>query len=141
MASAWGNSWGKAWGVSWGRVQEVIADVFPGSGYPVSAAYISTHGVSKKRKHPFETDIALQMQVAYDELLGKAKPQVKKQAAKIVRPYIENGVKPITLPPADVIDWQALEKDAQRVSALLELWQAEMQELEDEEILLLLMAA
>lgn len=124
-----------------GTVSSSVEDIYPGAGHPAGGSRISPHGLLKKRKKPFDTDLAEQMREAYNEILGIAKPQVKKQAAKIVRPFIESGVKPITIPPASIIDWQAMERDAARVSALLELWQSEMQALEDEEILLLLMAA
>lgn len=127
--------------VATGTVSGSVEGVYPGSGHPAGGSRISTHGLLKKRAKPFDTDLAEQMREAYDEILGIAKPQVKKQAAKIVRPFIEQGVKPITIPPARIIDWQAMERDAERVSALLELWQNEMQAMEDEEILLLLMAA
>lgn len=76
------------------------------------------------------------------EIYRASEPQqVKKQAAKIVRPHIVAGVKPATIPPASIIDWAELERDAAKVSALLALWQEQMESLEDEEMLLMLMAA
>ncbi len=81
------------------------------------------------------------MRELYEGITATAPQQVKKQAAKIVRPHIVAGVKPATIPPASIIDWATLERDAARVSALLALWQEQMESLEDEEMLLMLMAA
>lgn len=108
-----------------------------GSGYPIGAL-VSPTGI--KRKKPLESILAEQMRDAYNEILGIAEPQAKKQAAKIVRSHIEKGSKPTSLPPTSIIDWQAFAEDAKKVSLLLELWQREIeQDFEDEELLLMMM--
>lgn len=108
--------------------------VYPGAGYPIR--------VCKKKPHVRIDDIVERsMRELYEGITETAPQQVKKQAAKIVRPHIVVGVKPATIPPASIIDWATLERDAARVSALLALWQEQMESLEDEEMLLMLMAA
>ena len=135
MASAWGKSWASAWGNSWGLIQTVAEEILAGAGYP-----IRIHK-QKKRKR-IDDVIEKSMRELYEGVIEQAAPKVKKQAAKIVRPYIEKGVKPATVPPASIIDWKELERDAAKVSALLALWQEQMEQLrEEEDILLLLMAA
>ena len=53
------------------------------------------------------------------------------KAVEIVKPHVE----------ASSIDWKAIEKDAAKVSALLALWQEQMEDPEEEEMLLMMMAA
>ena len=90
--------------------------ILAGAGYPIR--------IHKQKKHKRIDDvIEKSMREMYEGVIELATPKVKKQAAKIVRPYIEKGVKPLTIPPAIIIDWAELERDAARVSALLELWQ------------------
>jgi hypothetical protein len=49
-------------------------------------------------------------------------------------------VKPFRVPKTDRIDWRAVEADLARVRELLALWQEQAESLEDEEILLMMMA-
>lgn len=134
MASAWGKAWASAWGNSWGAVQAAAEEILAGAGYPIR--------IHKQKPHVRIDDvIERSMRELYEGITATAPQQVKKQAAKIVRPHIVAGVKPATIPPASIIDWAALERDAARVSALLALWQEQMESLEDEEMLLMLMAA
>lgn len=115
------------------------ADVYPGSGYPSISAFVSPTGKRSKKRIEDRVDVAIRE--LYEGITATASPQVKKQAAKIVRPHIVAGVKPATIPPASIIDWAELERDTARVSALLALWQEQMESMEDEEMLLMLMAA
>ena len=78
------------------------------------------------------------MKALYEEITT---PKIKKKAAKIVRPFVEAGIKPTTIPVTSSIDWAKMERDSERVSALLKLWQEQADDLEDEEMLLMLMAA
>lgn len=134
VASAWGKSWASAWGNSWGVIQSAAEEILAGAGYPIR--------IHKKKPYIRIDDIVERsMRELYEGITETAPQQVKKQAAKIVRPHIVVGVKPATIPPASIIDWAALERDAARVSALLALWQEQMESLEDEEMLLMLMAA
>ena len=114
-------------------------DVWPGAGHPSISAYVLPTGQRSKKR--IEDSINVAMRELYEGITETAPQQVKKQAAKIVRPHIVAGVKPATIPPASIIDWATLERDAARVSALLALWQEQMESLEDEEMLLMLMAA
>ncbi|MBP7947993.1 MAG: hypothetical protein KA191_18320 [Verrucomicrobia bacterium] len=54
------------------------------------------------------------------------------RAVEVVRPFVAPGT--------DTIDWAAVEADLARVRELLQLWQEQADSLEDEEILLMLMA-
>lgn len=120
--------------ISVGEVIGVEGDVYSGAGYPIR--------IHKKKPYIRIDDIVERsMRELYEGITETAPQQVKKQAAKIVRPHIVVGVKPATIPPASIIDWATLERDAARVSALLALWQEQMESLEDEEMLLMLMAA
>ena len=82
------------------------------------------------------------MREIYEGVIEEAPQKIRKQAAKIIKPFIEAGIKSIEVPPANAIDWKALERDVAKVSALLVLWEAQVDMLrEEEDILLLLMAA
>jgi hypothetical protein len=54
------------------------------------------------------------------------------RAVKIVKPFVA--------PDTGQIDWKAIEADLARVRELLALWQEQADSLEDEEILLMMMA-
>lgn len=101
----------------------------------------------KKQKPHVRIDdiIERSMREIYEGVIEEAPQKVRKQAARIVRPYMEKGAKPATIPQSSAIDWMGLERDAERVSALLSIWQEQMEAREEareeEEILLLLMAA
>lgn len=45
---------------------------------------------------------------------------VRKQAAKIVRPYVETKAK---IPPPSAVDWDALEHNIKKLRALIDLWE------------------
>jgi len=110
-------------------------EISAGGGHPSISAFILPTG--KSRKHRIDDFVTKAMSELYQEITI---PKIKKQAAKIVRPFIVDGVKPITIPSVSVIDWEKMEKDSERVSALLKLWQEQVADLEDEEMLLMLMA-
>jgi len=52
------------------------------------------------------------------------------KAVEIVKPFVTESS----------IDWQAVESDLKKVKALLALWQQQMEDLEEEEMLLMMMA-
>lgn len=130
----WGLSWAGTWGKSWGPI-EVEEEIHAGAGHPSISAFVSPTG--KAKKHRIDDFVNKAMSEFYEEITT---PKIKKQAAKIVRPFIVEGVKPIAIPSVNIIDWEALEKNAKKVSALLALWQEQI-DLEDEEMLLMMMAA
>lgn len=128
------------WGQGAPQVVEEDLAIVGGAGHTSISAFVLPTG--KKRKKNIEDDITRSMREIYDGIIEQASQKTKKQAAKIVKPFVADEVKAIAVPPASIIDWQAMERDAARVSALLALWQAQMDTLrEEEDILLLLMAA
>lgn len=118
------------------------SDVSGGAGHPGSAYVLPTGKRIKKR---IDDNINDAVRELYEELTQTATQQIKKQAAKIVRPHIVVGAKQETIPVSSNIDWKSLERDADRVTALLKLWQEQIDLLElaeeEEEMLLLIMAA
>ena len=130
----WGLSWAGTWGRSWGPI-EVEEGIHAGAGHPSISAFVSPTG--KAKKHRIDDFVNKAMSDFYEEITT---PKIKKQAAKIVRPFVEAGIKPTTIPVTSSIDWAKMERDSERVSALLKLWQEQADDLEDEEMLLLMMA-
>ena len=103
------------------------------------------HWVIKKREKVRRLDEIVEQGVreAYQEITGTAPKKIQKEAAKLVRPYIEKGVKPESIPDAEKIDWEAMQRDARRVQAMLDLWQEQamaerLMAQNDEDVLLLL---
>lgn len=117
----------------------VDSGIQAGAGHPSISAHVLPTG--RRGKKRLDDSINVAMRELYEGLTETAPQQVKKQAAKIVRPHIVAGVKPTTIPPSKIIDWPALERDAARVAALLQLWLEQVESQEDEEMLLMLMAA
>lgn len=71
---------------------------------------------------------------------GDAEPElIAAKAVEIVKPFVEKKVKRDDAPKYK-IDWAALEKDAKKVQELLSLWQEQLESLEDEEMLIMMMA-
>lgn len=135
--AAWGVSWLGSWGNSWGPI-EVEEEIHAGAGHPSISAFVAPTGIAKK--HRIDDFVNKAVRELYEGITKKAPQKIKKQAAKIVKPFIVDGVRPATIPPASIIDWKKLEKDAEKVSSLLALWQEQM-DMEEEEMLLMLMAA
>lgn len=113
-------------------------EINAGSGHPSISAFVSPTGI--KHKKSVEQSINQAIQDIYKGITENSPQKVKKQAANIVKTFVVSGIKPIAIPLVNVINWEALEKDAAKVSALLELWQEQI-DLEDEEMLLMLIAA
>jgi len=112
-------------------IEEV--EILAGGGYPVF-----------KKKKPYKRidDIVEKtMRELYEEITEEASPKIKKQAVKIVKPYVASVTKQSTIPTATLVDWNKFDKDLERVSALLELWQEQQESSEDEEMLLFVLAA
>jgi hypothetical protein len=101
----------------------------PGSGWP----YLPTGKKTKGKR--FDDQLAKAMQDIYE---GIEEPEILRQAAKVVRPMVKKGIQKIAIPIAETIDWERLEKDAEKVSALLKLWQEQLQFREEEEIAVLM---
>lgn len=104
-------------------------EVFPGSGWP----YLPTGKKTKGKR--FDDELAKAMRDIYE---GIEEPEILKQAAKIVRPMVQKGIQKTAVPLPESIDWEKLEKDAEKVSALLKLWQEQLQFREEEEMLVLM---
>ena len=76
----------------------------------------------------------------YGEIVEADVPKaVKAEAAQIVNPYVEKS-RQTRVPKVDAIDWVALQRDVDAVSALMNLWSDEIaKENEDDDELLLMM--
>lgn len=74
----------------------------------------------------------------YADIIASDVPQsVKREAAALVKPYaeIDKGI-----PPVAVIDWDAVQRNADAVGTILQIWHEEVQrdiDADDEEILIL----
>ena len=73
----------------------------------------------------------------YADLVAPSMPkEVRKEAAALVKPYADTG----GIPKPAVVDWEALQADADRVLDIIALWNEEMREREilddDDDILM-----
>ena len=106
-----------------------------GSGYPV---YRKREAKSASNSIDMLWDLVASEY--YAELVDSDAAQtVKKQAAAIVKPYTD---KKAAVPKAKDVNWAALKKDAERVAALLALWQEQVlagEIADDDEDILLMM--
>lgn len=104
-----------------------------GSGYPV-------YRKKPKKSASNNLDMLWDAVLAdyYGTLTSKDVPQeVKAKAAKIVKPFASKMEARKQTPRVQGVDWVALKRDAQAVAALLELWQQEIRNREDEELFLM----
>ncbi len=127
---SWGLSWLRAWGDSWGP--QVVVEETPsaGAGHPGGIWWGETPIKRGKRLD----DI---LKKAMERMIEDPAPEVATEspaarAVEVVRPFVAPGT--------DTIDWAAVEADLARVRELLQLWQEQADSLEEEEILLMLMA-
>ena len=74
---------------------------------------------------------------AYGKIVEEAPKAVQKEAAKIVRPFTESKA---AVPQPESIDFKALERDAEKVAQLLEMYQQQVRAMEDDEDLIMLIA-
>jgi hypothetical protein len=138
--ASWGLSWLRSWANSWGP-QEVPVEtpvVGPGAGHPAGIWW----GERKIKRGKRLDDLLKRAMEGLIELEPDDVPAESPaaRAVEIIRPFVapEAG-------QADRIDWRAIEADLARVRELLALWQEQASlmradSLEDEEILLMLMA-
>ncbi len=126
---SWGLSWLRAWGDSWGP--QVVVEETPsaGAGHPGGIWWGETPIKRGKRLDDLLKKAMERMIEAEPDLPVEA-PAAR--AVEVVRPFVAPGT--------DTIDWAAVEADLARVRELLQLWQEQADSLEDEEILLMLMA-
>lgn len=110
-----------------------------GSGHPVY-----WQGKRKKRKLVDQPNKHLEyilhkvVSEYYRDIVESDLPkEVKKEAAKVVRPFVDKKVQGI--PKTNSVDWIALQRESDRIGLLLEIWNEELiaAEIDDEEILLL----
>ena len=61
----------------------------------------------------------------YGEIIAADLPQaVKREAAAIVKPFVDKKTQGI--PKPEVVDWVALQRDADSIGALLQIWHEEL---------------
>lgn len=131
---SWGLSWLRAWGDSWGP--QVVVEETPsaGAGHPGGIWW----GERKIKRGKRLDDLLKRAMEGLIEVAQRGEPEdvlaesPAARAVQIVRPFVAPGT--------DAIDWAAVEADLARVRELLQLWQEQADSLEDEEILLMLMA-
>ena len=156
MASSWGTSWLDAWGNSWGEVTvdpnamvgsctfgfsttgtlTSVANVVvvpSGGGGGGGYRYPSTYWERRKTAHDYSG-------AAINEILEKAASEVyaelarnkaiQEKAVAIIRPFTDSKAKK---PQVASIDWYAIERDAQTVHALLQLWSDQVAGMQEEE--------
>lgn len=110
-------------------VSPTSTDVYPGSGHPGGIWW----GERKIRKGKRLDDILKKaMEHLLEESIELPRGSPAARAVEIVKPFVAHGT--------DRIDWSGIETDLARVRELLQLWQEQANSLEDEEILLMLMA-
>lgn len=106
-----------------------------GSGYPVY-----WQGKRRKRKLTDQPNKHLAyildkvVSEYYGEIISSDLPQaVKKEAAAVVKPFVETKKKGI--PKTTQVDWAALQRDADAVGTILQIWHEELlaKEIEDED--------
>ena len=109
-----------------------------GAGYPV-------YWQGKRRKRKLEDqplrhlDYILDKVVAeyYGDIVESDLPKaVKREAAEVVEPFVERKTRGIPKPAN--IDWVALQRDADAVGTILQIWHEELQEIEEEEDLMMM---
>lgn len=118
-----------------GVIPPVSVDTGGGAGHPVGIYY------QHKKKTRYET----LKRNAIDELLDKSLSEVyseltdddeaqetRKEAAQIVKPFVEKRTKQ-KIPPVARIDFRALKQDEELASRLLVLWYEKIGKLRDEE--------
>ena len=134
---SWGLSWLRAWGDSWGP--QVVVEETPsaGAGHPGGIWW----GERKIQRGKRLDDLLKRAMEGLIEVAQGGEPEdvlaesPAARAVEIIRPFVmERAAQP------DRIDWRAVESDLSRVRDLLALWQEQMDSLEDEEMLLMLMA-
>lgn len=117
--------------------EQATDEITVGDGYPIRIQ-------KKKKKHKRINDVIDRaMSDLYEDVEAIASPQAKKEAASIVKPFATGKVQAGELPSASVIDWAALERNAAAVSALLILWQRQVEYqriLQEEDEMLILLA-
>ena len=78
----------------------------------------------------------------YGEIVASDLPQsVKKEAAAVVKPFADKEARFKSVPPVAQVDWNALQRDADAVSAILRIWSDELaqREIDDEDEFLMMM--
>lgn len=134
--SAWGVSWLGSWGNSWGPLVVVEETPSAGAGHP-TGIWWGERKIKKGKKLDAILKKAMQQIIE-----GDAEPElIAAKAVEIVKPFVEKkAIQKRDDAPKYKIDWSALEKDAKKVQELLSLWQEQLESLEDEEMLLMMMA-
>lgn len=113
-------------------------EIIVGDGYPIRIQK------KKQKKHKRINDVIDRaMSELYEEVEATASPQDKQQAAEIVRPFAVGKGSVSGIPAVSVVNWAALERNAAAVSALIILWQRQVEYqriLQEEDEMLILLA-
>ena len=114
-------------------VETVIPANIPsaGAGYPAGIWWGETK--IKRGKH-LDDILKKAMERMIEEEIELEPETAAAKAVEIVKPFVETTDQEVS------IDWKAVEADLKKVKALLALWQQQMEDLEDEEMLLMMMA-
>jgi hypothetical protein len=126
------------------RITAIIpTNVFPGSGHPVRGGYYIKSKRKKITRYPLDKMMDMVVREVYGELTGetakKEEPELRKEAAEIVKPYANTKN---AIPNENKIDWKKLEKDVETVKQLLTLWHEQIEltrlemDMEEEELIL-----
>ena len=108
---------------------DVASDATPsvGAGHPKGIYWGET---KIKRGKRLDDVLKKAMERMVEEEIELEPETSAAKAIEIVRPFVEESS----------IDWNAVENDLKKVKELLNLWQEQMQALEEEEMLLLMMS-
>lgn len=109
-----------------------------GAGYPVG---IYWQGKRRKKRLIDQPNLHLKkilddvVRELYGEISEDAPADVQAKAAKLVKPFVAGKAKKLAVPPESAVDWSALERDGNRVQALVALWRKQEieREIEDED--------
>lgn len=68
-------------------------------------------------------------------------PEVKAEAGELVKPFVGKKARKADVPKPAQVDWQALQRDAEAVASIIQIWNEEIRRREidddDEELLML----
>ena len=102
-----------------------------GAGHPTGIWWGET---KIKRGKRLDDVLKKAMQRMIEEDIELEPETAAAKAVEIVKPFVDTGKHDAS------IDWQAVEADLKKVKALMALWQQQMEDLEEEEMLLMMMA-
>lgn len=143
LTDSWGLSWGISWAVSWGHTTTVSSEKggewIPHDVHKKLLSKIKKLQKQREREHGLkaqdETALKSAMTTAYDRLVYGL-PETTVELSEIVQPFAANYDK-AKAPPVQAIDFAALMDDMSATQRLIELYESELIEQDNEELLLL----